>query len=171
MMDETDIFDIKDNIPIEQTDWTLIIAISLVVIILLIILAVYIAHKKSKKKYVQPLTPTQKAIRELNKLNLTIETSEDEEYSVNISSILRTFIEKEFNLPAPEKTTDEFFELASQHPVLKNQRAKELKNFLYLCDQVKFARHTLTLNSKQELHHAAMNFVTRENKTLETIDK
>ena len=64
---------------------------------------------------------------------------EVERFYVYLSGILRVYIESRFGVRAPELTTEEFFLAATGSPELGPYRGR-LKEFLDLCDQVKFAR-------------------------------
>jgi len=62
-------------------------------------------------------------------------------YYVDLSSILRYYIEGRFFLHAPEQTSQEFLEEISGHGYFSAEQEAFLASFLRLCDRVKFARH------------------------------
>jgi hypothetical protein len=62
-------------------------------------------------------------------------------YYVDLSSILRYYIEGRYFLHAPEQTSQEFLESISGHGYFSPEQEGFLANFLRLCDRVKFARH------------------------------
>jgi hypothetical protein len=62
-------------------------------------------------------------------------------YYVDLSSILRYYVEGRFDLHAPERTTPEFLaEMMETNQFTKEQEVF-LREFLRLCDRVKFAKH------------------------------
>ena len=61
-------------------------------------------------------------------------------YYVDLSSILRYYIEARFALHAPERTTPEFLAETIGKDVFSPQQEVFLSRFLRLCDRVKFAR-------------------------------
>ncbi len=62
-----------------------------------------------------------------------------EEFFVEISAIIRRYLEDRFELRAPELTTDEFLQLASGEGRLSREHQKLLEEFLQRADLVKFA--------------------------------
>jgi len=76
-----------------------------------------------------------------------------------ISDALREYIEGQFCLHAPERTTDEFLvELRNDESL--NPAQKELvAGFLAQCDMVKFAKDNPTEEELGKLHRAALNLV------------
>lgn len=63
------------------------------------------------------------------------------EFYLNISDILRRYIENRFTLHAPERTTEEFLIELGAAAILQLQHKTLLKEFLGHCDQVKFAQY------------------------------
>lgn len=61
-------------------------------------------------------------------------------FFVEISDLVRRYLEDRFALHAPELTTEEFLEVASSSPDLTLDDRRFLQNFLGNADQVKFAR-------------------------------
>lgn len=64
--------------------------------------------------------------------------AEVEAFYVDVSSVLRRYIEGRFGVAAPERTTDEFLAECDGHPGLGAARSG-LARFLERCDLVKFA--------------------------------
>jgi len=62
-------------------------------------------------------------------------------YYVDLSAILRHYIEDRFDIRAPEQTTPEFLEAASNSGLLAASHQHFLAQFLRRCDRVKFARY------------------------------
>lgn len=60
-------------------------------------------------------------------------------FFVELSDIVRTYLERRFNLRAPELTTEEFLEVASASPDLSRAHQQTLRSFLQQADLVKFA--------------------------------
>lgn len=82
-----------------------------------------------------------------------------EEYYVRLSDIIRTYIEGRFSLRAPEMTTEEFLQLASQGHALSFDHRSLLQAFLAHCDMVKFARYQPSGSEADEAFGAARRFV------------
>lgn len=64
-----------------------------------------------------------------------------EPFYVDLSAILRYYIEDRFFIRAPEQTTQEFLEAAAENGELREEQRAFLAEFLRHCDRIKFARH------------------------------
>lgn len=63
------------------------------------------------------------------------------EYYIELSDIVRHYLEDRFNLRAPEMTTEEFLGKVRKEKVLTYEHKSLLADFLAHCDLVKFARY------------------------------
>ena len=70
-----------------------------------------------------------------------IEAGEVEPFYVELSGIVRTYLERRFALHAPEQTTDEFIREATSSRRLSLDHQQLVGAFLEQSDLVKFARH------------------------------
>ena len=69
------------------------------------------------------------------------------------------YLEEQFDLRAPERTTEEFLS-ELQHSTLLDYAQKEtLGRFLNQCDMVKFAKAEMLGKELQGLHQSALQFV------------
>jgi hypothetical protein len=67
-------------------------------------------------------------------------TAEDADaWFVELSAIVRTYVEQRYGLRAPELTTEEFLYIATKWPSMAAINRDQLKGFLERCDRVKFA--------------------------------
>jgi hypothetical protein len=107
-----------------------------------------------------PRPPELVAAEALARLRGRLPRSHDEvpAFVVEVSAVLRTYIEGRFGLRAPEETTEEFLPLVAAHPALAGQR-DTLAQFLTGCDLVKFARHRPEPASMAALLATAEGFV------------
>lgn len=58
---------------------------------------------------------------------------------VELSAIVRSYLERRYDIRAPELTTEEFLQVASRAPELTAAHRTQLSQFLERCDKVKFA--------------------------------
>jgi hypothetical protein len=58
---------------------------------------------------------------------------------VELSAIVRSYLEHRYDIRAPELTTEEFLQAASRSPELSRAHSTQLSQFLERCDRVKFA--------------------------------
>jgi hypothetical protein len=80
-------------------------------------------------------------------------------YYVELSFILRHYIEDRFVLHAPERTTPEFLTEASKAGVFSEDQQKMLAEFLRHCDRVKFAKYVPSLDEAERSFADVLRFV------------
>ncbi|MBL9077147.1 MAG: LPXTG cell wall anchor domain-containing protein [Planctomycetes bacterium] len=85
--------------------------------------------------------PHVKALRALERLRAAprATAAEVEAFYVDVSLVLRTYLEERFSLRAPERTTEEFLRELETGDQLAREHRRELAQFLSACDLVKFA--------------------------------
>ena len=86
--------------------------------------------------------PEEKALQALEKVlkKKLPEKKKIDEFYVEITSILRLFIEEKYCLNAPEQTTEEFLQNATKHAKFSKNKQEQLSDFLIQADLVKFAK-------------------------------
>ena len=99
------------------------------------------------------------ALRELGSLRRRSRELSAHEYALQISGVLRVYIEARFGLRAPHRSTEEFLWEAERSPQLPPERRPLVMEFLRRCDQVKFALGDLSPEHRDALHEAASTFV------------
>jgi len=114
-------------------------------VVLLAIILIFALRRKPKPVQALPPPPPEPLhVRTLAALD-TLERQglwqrgEVKEYYVQLTDILRGYIEAQFGVPAMERTTDELTAAARQHPVLC-RHADTLHMILSTADMAKFAR-------------------------------
>ncbi|MBS1588978.1 MAG: hypothetical protein JST52_05125 [Bacteroidetes bacterium] len=112
----------------------------------LIAVVVYYFLKHKKADIPKPInlpteTVQEKALRlfsELEQRKLW-QSGKEKEYYVELSDILRSYLEERFKIPALEFTTDEILSKARFHPEMRNYY-DALTSVLYISDLAKFAK-------------------------------
>lgn len=84
---------------------------------------------------------------------------EMEAFFVELSALVRRYVEERFRLRAPELTTEEFLQVASASPDLTDAHRGFLQDFLNMADQVKFARLVPSEEDADRLLAAAGRFL------------
>ncbi len=87
-----------------------------------------------------------------------------------ISHILRHYIEDRFELLAPERTTEEFFNELEHSDDLSLEDQKRLHAFLQHCDLVKFAKHDPTSEEIQQTFDLVKDFIEKTRSDQHQID-
>jgi hypothetical protein len=83
------------------------------------------------------------------------------EFYFRLSMIVRRYIERRFDLMAPEWTTQEFMTRVQLNSRLPAEYRPLLGDFLQACDLVKFARHAPQRDEIEATLSTARDFVAR----------
>lgn len=78
---------------------------------------------------------------------------------VELSSIVRTYLEKRYEIRAPELTTEEFLQVATARTELREEHRALLSQFLERCDRVKFAGYRPDAAESLATLEAARGFI------------
>ena len=92
-------------------------------------------------------------------------------FFVELSDIVRHYLEDRFNLHAPELTTEEFLEVAATSPDLTAEHKSFLQDFLRQADQVKFAQHIPDAQSIDKALRSATNFLEQTKQDAPLLDE
>ena len=84
---------------------------------------------------------------------------EAEQFCMEVSQIIRVYLEERFNLHAPDRTTEEFLLELQSSQRLAGEHKQLLADFLGECDMVKFAKAEPPELELRNLHEAASRLV------------
>jgi len=121
----------------------------------------YLLNRPRRGHVVPPRPAHEVALAALNRLRTRrfIEEGRFEPYYIELSAIVRGYLEQRFRVRAPEMTTEEFLGAAAGDGRLTTQQRRLLAEFLSQADLVKFARHLPTLKDSEAAYDAARRFV------------
>ena len=131
-----EIEDIRAPISAPPALWVVV----LLAILLVLATLAYFLWPNPKPKTVTPPLPREVAKRRLKEVRPRIFTESGYDFSIEVSDILRSFIEQQFGIRAVRQTTIEFLSEASQNPHFDLAHQEILRQFLVACDSIKFAR-------------------------------
>jgi hypothetical protein len=98
---------------------------------------------------------------------MTLETAR--EFSIEVSEIVRSYIEARFQVRAAHQTTEEFLHnLLEPSDALLGSHQELLAEFLHHCDLAKFARWVLSMEEMEAMHRIARVFVVETGKASAT---
>ena len=143
-MPAADIRDVRP--PVEFPVQINFLYISIAVMSVMFILGVFYFLKIRKKEYAAEIIirpPREIALEQLELL-LKEDLLSQEQFNLyysKLSNIVRYYLEGEFNVKAPEMTTEEFLFFLQTSDKLSDEIKSCLKDFLISCDMVKFAKH------------------------------
>lgn len=147
--------------------------ISLLLLVVLVVLALGVLgalvlmlwRRRQARLLAQPSQRTAEAAIEdalalLEAARRLIKPGNSKPYGVEVSGIVRRYIEVRFDIYAPRRSTEEFLTETQVSPKLEPNHRKLLANFLGCCDLFKFARTHADPAELTALHDAAVRFVT-----------
>ena len=147
--------------PPDPYAWVWPAAIALVVL-LFIGLIVWRMYRKRKLPFQAPVVPPEVSAREgLAASRRLLEQGLYQEFVVEVSRVLRIYIEDRFALRAPHLSTEEFLYEAERSERLTPDWQKGLGDFLFQCDRVKFALANTEQPRMEALYDTAERFIVQ----------
>ena len=141
--------------------WKLWAFAGAVVLLALGLLAYRLWWRKREGRAPAPPAPWEVAyqrLRELDERQLS-KSGKYEPYYVDLSAILRYYIEDRFHLRAPEQTTPEFLASSARSGLLGEAHQRLVAGFLRHCDMVKFAQYVPALDEMERSFALVLEFV------------
>ena len=162
--DPTQFRDVKGpvELPISRTwawvGWTLG---GLAGVAVLAILTLWVVRRMRRPVPEIAIPPHEWAFDQLQRLadEQLVEQGLVHEFYFRLSMIVREYIERRFDLRAPERTTEEFLVEVRRDPLLNMQYRDMLGQFLEACDMVKFALYEPQTAEIEQAFNAARDFV------------
>jgi hypothetical protein len=127
-------------------------------LLLATLVAGLIWRRGRKAVQISPYERASVALSELEAGGLPDEEARDYWY-VELSSIVRRYLEDRFALRAPELTTEEFLRVAQRSVLISSEHKALLSSFLADCDQVKFAGYAPGEEESRSVLAAARRFL------------
>jgi hypothetical protein len=100
------------------------------------------------------------ALAALERARGLIKPGNSKAYAIEVSGIVRRYIENRFGIRAPHRSTEEFLDEAKVSPKLEPRYQNSLAGFLTGCDFIKFARGVAEVSELETLHESAVRFVS-----------
>lgn len=123
--------------------------------------AILYSRRRTPKGFQRIQPPWEVALGRLKSLEerRLPESGKIQPYYVELSAILRHYIEDRFHIHAPERTTPEFLAEASGRGVFTEDQQQLLSRFLRHSDRVKFAQHRPTTEEMELSFSEVRRFV------------
>ncbi len=151
----------KIGIPFWKKHWLAIVGAMVAIII---ILAFVLKPKRAPK-----ISPKERAMSRIQRTRARSADMAEKLFALEISQAVRDYIEDRHNLPAPERTTQEFLKIAAL--TFDESSSKILEAILNLSDMAKFARHSFKDNEREELAKLAEQFIEEDDAKLSQNEK
>jgi len=118
-------------------------AVGLLLLGALLVLAIRLAMKMRQQVQLARMSPRERALKELSRLLAKDLVSRDrvKDFYVELTFIVRRYIERAHAVRAPEQTTEEFLAAVTEDPRFGAGVVSILREFLEAADLVKFAAH------------------------------
>ena len=143
-----------------ETRWLVAGAVA----VLLLVGVVLVWRKRSRREKIEIPIPADVWARGQIEMLLAKELLERgmvQEFYYLISGIVRGYIERRYDVAAPEMTTEEFLATTAYDNRFGQDTSEELNKFLCACDLVKYAKHQPMPSECEGVVRAARDFVER----------
>ncbi|MCP4445017.1 MAG: hypothetical protein GY811_06685 [Myxococcales bacterium] len=120
--------------------------------------ALFFVRRGRVEPTISPYERASVALAQLESRGLPDEEMRDDWY-VQLSGIVRRYLEDRFGLRSPELTTEEFLRVAQRSDLVSDEHKKLLLQFLADCDRVKFAGYEPGEEESQGVLEAARRFL------------
>lgn len=148
----------------EILSWLIIGGVAILLVLVISFVVIYFVNKEQyRSRYVAPPKPQipahEQAYQRLKQLEeeRLWQNGRVKEYYIELSDIIREYLENRFEQPALEQTTDEIIHDFGGFPSIDESLLKGLKETLELADLVKFAK----VSPMDTEHIGAMKFAYR----------
>ena len=158
-----EIRDITPPIPVfPYPMWVVLLAV-LLGLILMVFLVGLVIRIIRRRRAGPPTSPREAALSQLEALRPKVAEIDPRHFSDEVSSVLRTYLTRQYGLRAPQQTSQEFLESISTDNLFDVNRQDLLSSFLKKCDLIKFARLDAGSSECESLLNQAFEFVKSGN--------
>lgn len=165
-----DIRDIKGVVSEKSFIWLAVLVLLLFLAGGVMIYYKFFFHRRQEQKVIFKKPAYQIALERLAELeakHLPLQ-GKIKEYYIELSNIIRYYIEDRFLIRAPEMTTEEFLFYIKERKELSLEHKSSLKEFLSASDMVKFAKYGPDNEEIEKSFVTASNFIEKTKELEET---
>ena len=157
-----DIRGLKDMVEIPTGNewiWWLLVAVAVLVVTGIVVWFIRRHLAKSSTELAPPPPPPPHVVA-WERLQRALDLIHEAEwFCIEVSHIIRVYLEERFSLHAPDRTTEEFLLELQSSRRLAGDHKQLIANFLSECDMVKFAKAEPPEQELRSLHEAASRLV------------
>ena len=157
-----DIRGLKDMVEIPTGNewiWWLLVAVAVLVVTGIVVWFIR-RHLVKSSTELAPSPPPPPHVVAWERLQRALDLIHEAEwFCIEVSHIIRVYLEERFSLHAPDRTTEEFLLELQSSRHLAGEHKQLLANFLSECDMVKFARAEPPEQELRSLHESASRLV------------
>ena len=141
----------KIGLPFWKEHWHCVLIFSVLAIALIAFLL--------RKKRIAPIPPMERALQRIAIARSNAERLSAKLYALEISQAVRDYIEEKHNLPAPERTTQEFLKMSADAEIFDDDARELLRKILTFSDMAKFAQHSFQNQERDSLALLSIEFI------------
>lgn len=140
--------------------WLLTAALAAVVVAIV----VFFIRRIRRTIRIRAMSPAERALHELSQLlgRGLIERGRFKDYYVELTLVVRRYVERAYGIRAPRLTTEEFLERAKADSRFGEDSVAHLSSFLEAADMVKFAGLTATVEMATAAADSARRYVQQD---------
>ena len=130
----------------------------------LVLVALWGASKIVVARKIRRMTPRERAFHELERLlsRKLAEKGQFKDFYIELTMVVRRYIERRYGIRAPRQTTEEFLAMATGREEFNIESLANLKLFLSAADLVKFAGVSATVESASQAVAKAKGYLESE---------
>jgi hypothetical protein len=150
------------SLPVDRTwAWAWWTSGGLAGVVVLVVVVVWALRRSVREAAETVIPPHEWAFDQLRRLmdERLVERGLVNEFYFRLSMIVRRYIERQYDLMAPERTTEEFILEVQAGVKLPGEYRGTVGSFLKACDMVKFAQHVPRAEEVNEALTTACDFV------------
>mgnify|MGYP000504202519 CR=1 FL=1 len=151
--------------------WLFALAAAGLLVLLLLAFAIRLWVRRSRSRQadgsVHQRSPLEIALERLQVLQKGGTDLEADPFIVEVSDIVRDYLERALSMPAREQTSEEFLNDLQKRADLPQVLKDRMPQFLDQCDLVKFARQSLAGQQRDDLIDTANTVVVETDATLQ----
>ncbi len=132
---------------------------TLLVVLFFIVALSYKPRETEEDRQKRLMTLRDQALNTLQNLKQLPQQNDFEQFYVQLTNAVRTYIEQRYQIQATTQTTEEFLTAIASHPILDENQRAFLKDFLTHADRVKFARYEPSIEECDLAIAAAQKFI------------
>lgn len=153
----------KLGVPFWERYWIFMALFALLAAILLWLLL--------KPRRAAPKTPYEIAMARLALAPIAYDKGGAKAYAHAVSQAVRDYIEQVHNIPAPERTTEEFLQIALDSDKFDAAQNGRLSEILNLSDMAKFALHSFQDGEMHKLLNTSTEFIEADKRVADESEK
>lgn len=129
-----------------------------------IALGILLFRRLRRAVRLRQMTPSERAYAELDALlgRGLAARGLFKDYYVELTHVVRRYVERSYKIRAPRLTTEEFMEIAKKHPHFTPESLTYLSEFLHSADMVKFAGEAATVEIASDAADSARLYIERD---------